>query len=154
MDLICIHEAGHAVTYKQEFGRVPVEIVVDLALASATHSAPLGWPAHGHQATQFAAYYYAGQEAIKHAVKLGLLPTDTDPDDGFVGPDDSDCDAAKLKLLAKWGVSEIDARNLARMAIKNYWGQLIAIAAHLQNNNGKIDQPALTVLLETVPLRT
>lgn len=154
MDPICIHEAGHAILCKREFGRVPIKITIDWATGAGKHEVPLGLPAHGHEATQFAAYYYAGQEAIKLGIKLDVLPSDTNPDLGFVGPDHTDCDAAQLKRLARWAPSEIDARGLARTAVKTFWDQLVAIARYLQDNNGKAEEPALEALLATIPKRT
>lgn len=77
MDPICVHEAGHAVVLKLELGRIPNTVVLAGDNRDAATFSGLGQPSNGHDATRFAAYFYAGVMTVKEAIDRDLLPDES-----------------------------------------------------------------------------
>lgn len=137
LNLVCVHEAGHAVVLYKVLGRIPQRITVKLDgdNPSGETKSGLTLPSNGNEATRFAAYFLAGRHAVEIAIETAVLPAETDPEYGFSKPPGLYNDSSILQKLQVYRPDIISANSLSRDALRAEWAKVLKLASILERDN-------------------
>lgn len=130
----CIHEAGHVIVLREEFGLYPDAVTFSYVPLSGATYANIGRPRNPLKAAKFCAYFEAGREALIVAVQRGVVQPSTDVDFGYSKPAGPENDDWKLGLLVcMWGNQPlVGANTRAAHHIRNRWSEVLAVAKALE----------------------